>query len=47
MNKGDVEGAATAKDPSFGERMRVTRGTVGEAIVNHQSTIQRVGVLVT
>ena len=43
INKGDVEGAATARDPSFGERMRVTRGTVGEAIVNHQSTIQRVG----
>ena len=39
MNKGDVEGGATAKDPSFGERMRVTRGTVGEAIVNHQSSI--------
>jgi hypothetical protein len=43
INKRDVEGAATANDPSFGKRMRVTHGTVGEAI----TTIQRVGVLVT
>jgi hypothetical protein len=42
INKRDVEGAATANDPLFGKRMRVTRGTVGAI-----TTIQRVGVLVT